>query len=112
ACVCRGGGAPATSRSEYDVLICGAGPAGLAAAVYGASEGLCTILIEPQAPGGQAGPSSRIEHYLRVPTGVAGDELATRALRQAKRFGAEILVARRATGIDMAPRDATHAILL
>ena len=102
----------APSRSEYDVAIIGAGPAGLAAAVYGASEGLCTILIERQAPGGQAGTSSRIENYLGFPTGVAGDELATRALRQAKRFGAEILVARGATGIDMASRDATHAILL
>jgi thioredoxin reductase (NADPH) len=102
----------APSRSEYDVAIIGAGPAGLAAAVYGASEGLCTILIERQAPGGQAGTSSRIENYLGFPTGVAGDELAARALRQAKRFGAEILVARGATGIDMATRDATHAILL
>jgi thioredoxin reductase (NADPH) len=102
----------APARNEYDVAIIGAGPAGLAAAVYGASEGLCTILIERQAPGGQAGTSSRIENYLGFPTGVAGDELATRALRQAKRFGAEILVARGATGIDMATRDATHAILL
>jgi thioredoxin reductase (NADPH) len=102
----------APSRSAYDVAIIGAGPAGLAAAVYGASEGLCTILIERQAPGGQAGTSSRIENYLGFPTGVAGDELAARALRQAKRFGAEILVARGATGIDIASRDATHAILL
>jgi thioredoxin reductase (NADPH) len=102
----------APSRSTYDVAIIGAGPAGLAAAVYGASEGLCTILIERQAPGGQAGTSSRIENYLGFPTGVAGDELAARALRQAKRFGAEILVARGAIGIDMASRDATHAILL
>jgi thioredoxin reductase (NADPH) len=102
----------APSRREYDVAIIGAGPAGLAAAVYGASEGLCTILIERQAPGGQAGTSSRIENYLGFPTGVAGDELAARALRQAKRFGAEILVARGATGIDTATRDATHAILL
>jgi thioredoxin reductase (NADPH) len=102
----------APSRSTYDVAIIGAGPAGLAAAVYGASEGLSTILIERQAPGGQAGTSSRIENYLGFPTGVAGDELAARALRQAKRFGAEILVARGATGIDMASRDATHAILL
>ncbi len=102
----------APSRSTYDVAIIGAGPAGLAAAVYGASEGLSTILIERQAPGGQAGTSSRIENYLGFPTGVAGDELAARALRQAKRFGAEILVARGATGIDMASRDATHAIQL
>ncbi len=101
----------APSRREYDVAIIGAGPAGLAAAVYGASEGLCTILIERQAPGGQAGTSSRIENYLGFPTGVAGDELAARALRQAKRFGAEILVARGATGIDMADarRDCTRS---
>ena len=100
------------SRSVYDVAIIGAGPAGLAAAVYGASEGLRTILIERQAPGGQAGTSSRIENYLGFPTGVGGDELAARALRQAKRFGAEILVARGAVGIDRAAPDAPHAILL
>ena len=102
----------APSRSVYDVAIIGAGPAGLAAAVYGASEGLRTILIERHAPGGQAGTSSRIENYLGFPTGVAGDELAARALRQAKRFGAEILVARGATGIDTAQRDVTHAVML
>jgi thioredoxin reductase (NADPH) len=100
------------SHSVYDVAIIGAGPAGLAAAVYGASEGLRTILIERHAPGGQAGTSSRIENYLGFPTGVAGDELAARALRQAKRFGAEILVARGATGIDTAARDLTHAVML
>ncbi|MEP6996577.1 MAG: FAD-dependent oxidoreductase [Betaproteobacteria bacterium] len=102
----------APSRRVYDVAIIGAGPAGLAAAVYGASEGLRTILIERQAPGGQAGTSSRIENYLGFPTGVAGDELAARALRQAQRFGAEILVARGATGIDPASHDARHAVLL
>ena len=78
----------------YDVAIIGGGPAGLAAAVYGGSEGLRTIMIEREAPGGQAGTSSRIENYLGFPAGVAGDDLANRALLQAKRFGTEILVTR------------------
>lgn len=102
----------APQQRIYDVAIIGAGPAGLAAAVYGASEGLRTILIEREAPGGQAGTSSRIENYLGFPTGVAGDDLAARALRQAKRFGAEILVARGATGIDIASSRTAHAVLL
>ncbi len=87
------------SHGRYDVAIVGAGPAGLAAAVYGASEGLRTILIERHAPGGQAGTSSRIENYLGFPTGIAGDDLGNRALQQAKRFGAEIIVAREVVGI-------------
>ena len=74
--------------------IIGGGPAGLAAAVYGASEGLRTIVIEREAPGGQAGTSSRIENYLGFPSGISGDELASRALQQANRLGAEILVTR------------------
>jgi thioredoxin reductase (NADPH) len=81
-------------RPMYDTVIIGAGPAGLAAAVYGASEGLKTLVVEREAPGGQAGTSSRIENYLGFPNGVSGDELADRALRQAKRLGAEILVTR------------------
>jgi thioredoxin reductase (NADPH) len=85
---------------EYDTLIIGGGPAGLAAAVYGASEGLRTIVVEREAPGGQAGTSSRIENYLGFPAGVSGDELASRALRQARRLGAEILVTRSAARID------------
>jgi thioredoxin reductase (NADPH) len=80
--------------SEYDVVIVGGGPAGLAAAVYGGSEGLATLLIEQDAPGGQAGTSSRIENYLGFITGISGGELAHRALQQAKRLGAEILVTR------------------
>jgi thioredoxin reductase (NADPH) len=87
---------------EYDVAIIGAGPAGLAAAVYGASEGLSTVVIEREAPGGQAGTSSRIENYLGFPNGVSGDELASRALQQARRLGAEILVTRRVDRIDPA----------
>lgn len=85
----------------YDVAIIGGGPAGLAAAVYGASEGLRTILIEREAPGGQAGTSTRIENYLGFPTGVSGDDLGGRALEQAQRFGAEILVAREVMGLDV-----------
>ena len=86
--------------AEYDVVIVGAGPAGLAAAVYGASEGLRTIVVEREAPGGQAGTSSRIENYLGFPSGVSGAELAIRALQQARRLGAEILVTRSVTRID------------
>jgi thioredoxin reductase (NADPH) len=86
--------------AEYDVVIIGAGPAGLAAAVYGASEGLRVIVVEREAPGGQAGTSSRIENYLGFPSGVSGDELASRALQQARRLGAEILVTRTITRID------------
>jgi thioredoxin reductase (NADPH) len=90
--------------AEYDTVIVGAGPAGLAAAVYGASEGLRTIVIEREAPGGQAGTSSRIENYLGFPSGVSGDELASRALQQARRLGAEILVTRAITRIDASTR--------
>lgn len=77
----------------YDLIIIGGGPAGLAAAVYGASEGLSTALIERQAPGGQAGTSSRIENYLGFPKGVSGADLARRAIAQATRLGAELITA-------------------
>ncbi len=87
------------SLSEYDLTIVGAGPAGLAAAVYAASEGLRAVAIEAVAPGGQAGTTSMIENYLGFPQGISGSELATRATAQAKRFGAEVLLARRLTGI-------------
>jgi thioredoxin reductase (NADPH) len=83
----------------YDLAIIGAGPAGLAAAVYGASEGLRTLLIEKEAPGGQAGTSSRIENYLGFPNGVSGGHLAQRAVFQARRFGVEILSAEEVTGL-------------
>ena len=91
--------------AEYDTVIVGAGPAGLAAAVYGASEGLRTLVIEREAPGGQAGTSSRIENYLGFPSGVSGDELASRALEQARRLGAEILVTRSVDRIDPSTRE-------
>ncbi len=83
----------------YDLVVVGAGPAGLAAAVYGASEGLRTLVVEKQAPGGQAGMSSRIENYLGFPGGVSGGELARRAVGQAKRFGVEVLTAQEAVGL-------------
>ena len=82
---------PSASENIYDVAIIGAGPAGLAAAVYGGSEGLKTLLIEKRAPGGQAGTSSRIENYLGFPKGLSGSDLARRAITQAKRFGVEFL---------------------
>jgi thioredoxin reductase (NADPH) len=82
------------SRSEYDVAIYGAGPAGLSAAVYAASEGLATVLVERSAIGGQAASSPKIENYLGFPSGISGADLAERAFQQACRFGAEILLAR------------------
>jgi thioredoxin reductase (NADPH) len=82
------------ARPEYDLTIVGAGPAGLAAAVYAASEGLRTAVVEAVAPGGQAGTTSMIENYLGFPNGISGSELATRAVAQARRFGAELLLAR------------------
>jgi len=85
----------------YDFLVVGAGPAGLAAAVYGASEGLRTLVVEQEAPGGQAGTSSRIENYLGFPTGISGGELARRAVTQVRRFGVEILTTRRVVALDV-----------
>jgi thioredoxin reductase (NADPH) len=96
------------AAAEYDTVIVGAGPAGLAAAVYGASVGLRTIVAEREAPGGQAGTSSRIENYLGFPSCVSGDELSSRALQQSRRLGAEIIVTRQITRIDAA----THQIYL
>jgi thioredoxin reductase (NADPH) len=95
----------AAAFGEYDAVVIGGGPAGLAAAVYGASEGLRTLMIEREAPGGQAGTSSRIENYLGFPNGVTGGELAGRALAQAKRFGAEILVTRSVVHINAKTRE-------
>ena len=85
----------------YDLVIVGAGPAGLAAAVYGASEGLRTLLLDRHAPGGQAGSSSRIENYLGFPAGVSGSELTRRAVTQAQRLGAELLVPLEVTGVSI-----------
>lgn len=85
----------------YDLVVIGGGPAGLGAAVYGASEGLRTVLVERSATGGQAGQSSRIENYLGFPDGVSGAQLTDRARRQAAKFGAEILTAREVTGLEV-----------
>jgi thioredoxin reductase (NADPH) len=87
-------------RDFYDLVIVGGGPAGLGAAVYGASEGLRTVLVERRATGGQAGQSSRIENYLGFPDGVSGAQLAERARRQAQKFGAELLTTRDVVGLD------------
>jgi thioredoxin reductase (NADPH) len=89
------------SGDFYDLVIVGGGPAGLGAAVYGASEGLRTVLVERRATGGQAGQSSRIENYLGFPDGVSGGQLTDRARRQAAKFGAEILTARCAVALDV-----------
>ncbi|OCB39953.1 fused response regulator/thioredoxin-disulfide reductase [Mycobacterium malmoense] len=89
------------SQEFYDLIVIGGGPAGLAAAVYGASEGLRTVLIERTATGGQAGQSSRIENYLGFPDGVSGGQLADRARRQAEKFGAELITARTATALEV-----------
>ena len=89
------------SHDVYDLVIVGAGPTGLAAAVYGASEGLRTLLLERQGPGGQAGASSRIENYLGFPDGLSGLDLTRRALRQAQRLGAEVVFPLEATGVSI-----------
>ena len=89
----------APEEAFYDLVIVGAGPAGLAAAVYGASEGLHTLLIERETPGGQAGLSEAIENYLGFPEGIRGSELAERSARQAERFGVEVIVAREVVGL-------------
>ena len=86
---------------HYDLVIVGGGPAGLAAAVYGASEGLSTVMVEREAPGGQAGTSSRIENYLGFPTGLSGSDLARRATDQARRLGAELLTVQDAVALDV-----------
>ncbi len=93
------GGPRSAETPFYDLVVVGGGPAGLAAAVYGASEGLRTIVVESEAPGGQAGTSSRIENYLGFPNGLSGSDLSRRALTQAQRLGAAFLVARRVTGL-------------
>ena len=95
----RLGVSAAPSQDHYDLVIVGGGPAGLAAAVYGASEGLKTVMIESEAPGGQAGQSSRIENYLGFPMGLSGSDLARRATDQARRLGAELLTVKDAKGL-------------
>src|SRR4030095_12493457 len=90
----------AAQQKLYDVCIVGGGPAGLAAAVYAASEGLSTVVVEREAPGGQAGQSAAIENYLGFPKGLSGADLAHRAIAQAYRFGAEMVLARDVVGFE------------
>jgi thioredoxin reductase (NADPH) len=97
----RVGLATTPSKDFYDLIVIGGGPAGLGAAVYGASEGLRTVLVERTATGGQAGQSSRIENYLGFPDGVSGAQLTSRARRQAAKFGAEVLTTRDVVGLDV-----------
>ena len=103
------GGLPGLQRQQIDpsqvrdLIIVGAGPAGLAAAVYAASEGLDALMIETDAPGGQAGSSSKIENYLGFPTGVSGQELASRAITQAQKFGAKMMVAHKVVRVELRP---------
>jgi thioredoxin reductase (NADPH) len=97
----RVGLATTPSKDFYDLIVIGGGPAGLGAAVYGASEGLRTVLVERTATGGQAGQSSRIENYLGFPDGVSGAQLTDRARRQAAKFGAEVLTTRDVTGLEV-----------
>ena len=101
---CLGFNTTAGDLHIRDLIIVGAGPAGLAAAVYAASEGLDVLVIENRAPGGQAGSSSKIENYLGFPTGVSGQELAARATTQAQKFGADMLIARSVVRLDCARR--------
>lgn len=99
AAACFGLNAGIDETGVYDLIVIGAGPSGLAAAVYGASEGLNVLVLESNAPGGQAGSSSRIENYLGFPMGISGQELAARAFIQAEKFGAQIAVARSAAAL-------------
>jgi len=101
---CLGFNALVDDTQIRDVIIVGAGPSGLAAAVYAASEGLDVLVIETESPGGQAGSSSKIENYLGFPTGLSGQELATRAITQAEKFGAKMMIARNVVRLDCAKR--------
>lgn len=107
---CLGFNSPVDSSHVRDVIIVGAGPSGLAAAVYAASEGLDALVIETDAPGGQAGSSSKIENYLGFPTGVSGQELAARAMTQAQKFGARMMVGHGAVRLNCSRRP--YAVVL
>src|SRR2546423_3437705 len=96
---CLGFNEPIDQQQLRDVVVIGAGPAGLAAAVYGASEGLDVLVLEGKAPAGQAGSSSKIENYLGFPTGITGQELASRAFSQAEKFGAQVMIAKTANRV-------------
>ena len=105
-----GSGASSRHREEVDLLVVGAGPAGLGAAVYGASEGLDTLVVESTALGGQAGSSRRIENYLGFPAGISGTELTGRAVMQARKFGARPATPYRAVALE--PGDGLHVVRL
>jgi len=107
---CLGISEPLDGSGVADVVVVGAGPSGLAAAVYAASEGLDTVVLETEAPGGQAGTSSRIENYLGFPTGISGQSLAARAQVQAQKFGARIVVPRRVERLELDARPYTLAL--
>ena len=115
--VCLGMNAPRDDTKVRDLIVIGAGPAGLAAAVYGASEGLDVLVLEASAPGGQAGSSSKIENYLGFPTGISGQALAARAMMQAQKFGAEVAIANSAIRLRCQRRpyevelDAEHTVV-
>lgn len=100
---CLGWNINVDAKELRDVVVVGAGPAGLSATVYAGSEGLDTLLLETKAPGGQAGSSSRIENYLGFPNGISGLELASRAFDQVRKFGADALITQSATGLDARP---------
>ncbi|MFD2353758.1 NAD(P)/FAD-dependent oxidoreductase [Nonomuraea ferruginea] len=102
--------APASSATVCDVVVVGAGPAGLAAGVYAASDGLTTVVLDAVAAGGQAGTSSRIENYLGFPTGISGAELAERAVIQAGKFGARLTVPAEASELE--PREGHYGIIV
>jgi thioredoxin reductase (NADPH) len=104
---CLGLNAAIDAKQMRDVIIVGAGPAGLAAAVYAASEGLDVLVLETNSPGGQAGSSSRIENYLGFPSGISGQDLASRAFAQAEKFGAQLMVARGASKLQCDRRPLT-----
>ena len=97
---CLGFNSGIDNTQVRDLIVVGGGPAGLAAAVYAASEGLDVLVIEMRAPGGQAGSSSKIENYLGFPTGISGGELAARAVTQAQKFGADMMIARSVVGLN------------
>src|SRR6202041_1481255 len=101
---CLGMNPQIDSETVRDVIVIGAGPAGLAAAVYAASEGMNVLVLESTAPGGQAGSSSRIENYLGFPTGISGQALAGRALVQAQKFGTEVAIANSAIRLRCEPK--------
>src|SRR5205085_5901756 len=108
---CIGLVGPIDANRVYDVVIVGAGPAGLAAAVYAGSEGLSVLVLDRRAFGGQAGASARIENYLGFPTGITGIALMARAYTQAQKFGVEMAIPDEASGFSIREKEAGHFVL-